>query len=278
MTLELRMEHSKIVIFDIGMNSADEIHEHKSRYQISIPLQTEGILYNNNAYKKVSNGYRLVTTPGSTHRHEAGENPLRIMLIDIDEKFLNEQLKDFYNFDGDSSIEFQPWSTHTSERFIQLGQLALQHFQNQNTDDHLSLSEIEMEIAKHLIEHQDGSHQSKLSPIFTQSNFYKNENVGTIIDYIHENLEEDLSLYTLSIVGNINKYHLIESFKKDTGFTPSQYIRDVRIKKAAFLLKDTDQNILAIAHNVGFMSLSTFNRVFKAKYSVSPSQYRKEVK
>ena len=55
------------------------------------------------------------------------------------------------------------------------------------------------------------------------------EKVGSVINYINENLQEDLSLETLAAGFYTSKYHLLREFKKHTGYTIYQYIRKKRL-------------------------------------------------
>ncbi|MED1910798.1 helix-turn-helix domain-containing protein [Brevibacillus laterosporus] len=59
--------------------------------------------------------------------------------------------------------------------------------------------------------------------------------------------------------------------------TPGQYLQQLRIKQAAYLLRTTDWEITRIAYEAGFGSLSSFQRVWKQQYGVSASDFRKNV-
>lgn len=54
--------------------------------------------------------------------------------------------------------------------------------------------------------------------------------------------------------------------------SPSEYLRDVRLKRAYALLEQRVGSISEIAYAVGFDSLSSFTRAFKARYALPPSQ------
>ena len=59
------------------------------------------------------------------------------------------------------------------------------------------------------------------------------------------------------------------------GMSPSEYLRDVRLKRAHTLLQQSAGNISEIAYAVGFDSLSSFTRAFKTRYGVAPSHVEK---
>ncbi|MBU3916716.1 helix-turn-helix transcriptional regulator, partial [bacterium] len=54
----------------------------------------------------------------------------------------------------------------------------------------------------------------------------------------------------------------------------SDFLNRIRIEKASSLLRETDAKIIAVAYDVGFESLRTFNKVFLETMGVSPSDYR----
>lgn len=75
---------------------------------------------------------------------------------------------------------------------------------------------------------------------------------------------------------NMSLRTLHRKLKALTGETPSRLIWNVRLKKAADLLRFSDLRITEIAHEVGFMESGHFSRQFKHLFGVSPSEYRAE--
>jgi len=93
-------------------------------------------------------------------------------------------------------------------------------------------------------------------------------------NFIHEHLDEELSLREVADFVNINANHLSEKFKKVTGVKFVDYIAQRRFERARGFLQDRDLRISEIAFEVGFQSLSQFNRVFKKLSGKSPTEYR----
>lgn len=97
-----------------------------------------------------------------------------------------------------------------------------------------------------------------------------------VIEYIGKHLDEDISLENLSAIFCISKFHFHRLFTAFTGLSLQQYIRWLRLKRAAHqLIIDKDQPIINIAINAGFESHEAFSRVFKKTCGYSPTQYRK---
>ena len=83
-----------------------------------------------------------------------------------------------------------------------------------------------------------------------------------------EGLPAILSQFTYS------SSYMCNVFKKYTGMTMTDYLNDLRLQYAANQIKLTSATILAISQEVGFASISYFNKQFKKKYHCTPMQYR----
>jgi len=92
--------------------------------------------------------------------------------------------------------------------------------------------------------------------------------------YIQEHSEEELSLTAVARFVKISPNHLSEKFKEVTGVKFVDYIARLRFAKARLLLQNSHRRISEIAFEVGFQSLSQFNRVFKKISGQSPTEYR----
>jgi signal transduction histidine kinase/DNA-binding response OmpR family regulator/ligand-binding sensor domain-containing protein len=75
-----------------------------------------------------------------------------------------------------------------------------------------------------------------------------------------------------------SRRQLSRKFQSITGLSPSEFIRSVRLKRAAQLLKDSHYNISEISDMVGFGSVKYFNMNFKEEFGLTPTQYRTQLK
>lgn len=98
--------------------------------------------------------------------------------------------------------------------------------------------------------------------------------IWPVIEYIDKNYQNKISLEQLSSTLNVNREYFCRIFKEATNITPVEYVNFVRIWKAENLLTTTSHSILEISMEVGFSSVSYFNRVFKKLKKVAPSAYR----
>jgi YesN/AraC family two-component response regulator len=96
----------------------------------------------------------------------------------------------------------------------------------------------------------------------------------SITQYIESNIyNPDLSVEELSKHVFMSRGSLYNKILSLTGETPVEFIRSVKLNKAAFLLENSDMKVSEIGYEVGFTSPNYFTRVFKAKFNLSPSEY-----
>jgi AraC-like DNA-binding protein/ligand-binding sensor protein len=93
-------------------------------------------------------------------------------------------------------------------------------------------------------------------------------------EFIDKNHEEDISLGLVAKAVNTSTFHFCKMFKKATGLHFTDYVSRVRTEKAKNLLLNPNLRISEIAYQVGFQSLTHFNRVFKRIMGQSPTEYR----
>ena len=100
--------------------------------------------------------------------------------------------------------------------------------------------------------------------------------INTILVFIDENLDSELSLEIIARVGFYSPFHLHRIFKAITNETLNSYITRKRIEKAAsILLHQKNISITELSLQYGFNSNSSFTRTFKKFYGISPSEFRK---
>jgi len=96
--------------------------------------------------------------------------------------------------------------------------------------------------------------------------------------FIEEHSGEELSLRKVAKAVSISANHLSEKFKQVTGVNFVDYVARTRFENASNLLQNSNLRVREIAFEVGFQSLSQFNRVFKKFSGKSPTEYRAALK
>ncbi len=93
-------------------------------------------------------------------------------------------------------------------------------------------------------------------------------------EYIREHYQEELSLGRVAKAVHASSFYFCKMFKKATGLNFTEYVSRIRIEKAKNLLLNPNLRVSQIAFEVGFQSLTHFNRVFKKVLGRSPTEYR----
>jgi AraC-like DNA-binding protein len=101
-----------------------------------------------------------------------------------------------------------------------------------------------------------------------------NDRISYVIQYIRENITEDLSIDTLSEKAYMSESSFYRTFKHELGATPTEFIIEERLKIAESLLRDPKVSIKEAYLASGFNSFSYFCRTFKKKKNLSPSEYK----
>lgn len=99
--------------------------------------------------------------------------------------------------------------------------------------------------------------------------------MSAALDYVKQNYRSAISRNELADMLHMNPDNLGRYFKQYTGCKLSDYINALRMEEVKRQLTESDDRIINIAFSVGFESLSTFNRVFKARFQTTPIKYRK---
>lgn len=96
-----------------------------------------------------------------------------------------------------------------------------------------------------------------------------------ILKYIENHYGEKITITQIARTAGFSEAHFMRFFKESMGSSFITYLNNYRLTMAARLLSLSDATILTISEEVGFPNLSHFNRAFKKKYQLTPSQYRK---
>jgi AraC-like DNA-binding protein/ligand-binding sensor protein len=96
-------------------------------------------------------------------------------------------------------------------------------------------------------------------------------------DFLENNYTQDLSLGVVARAVHTSTFYFCKLFKRVTGLNFTDYLSRLRIEKAKNLLLNPNLRVSEIAFEVGFQSLTHFNRVFKRIIGQSPTAYRRHL-
>jgi DNA-binding response OmpR family regulator len=98
-----------------------------------------------------------------------------------------------------------------------------------------------------------------------------------IMECVNKNLSNsDLNVDMIADQAGVSRVHLHRKMKELTGQTPHDFIRNIRLKKAAQLLAMPGMNVTEVMYACGFSNSASFSTLFKKVYGMSPRDYMKE--
>lgn len=104
------------------------------------------------------------------------------------------------------------------------------------------------------------------------------EAVRNAKSFIHQHLAEPMSLDAVAKAVNVSSFHFCKLFKRATGLTFTDFVNRARVEKAKRMLMKPAARITEVAYDVGFQSLSHFNRSFRRIADESPTEFRSRMK
>lgn len=99
--------------------------------------------------------------------------------------------------------------------------------------------------------------------------------VQRVQDYIAEHINEPITLYMLSRAAGYSPWYTSRIFKEYTGKTPLEYMRWLRLSRAAVELWDDNKRVIDVALDFAFNSHEGFTRAFSDRFGMTPQHYRK---
>jgi AraC-like DNA-binding protein len=93
-------------------------------------------------------------------------------------------------------------------------------------------------------------------------------------EYIDKHKMEPLSLSAVAKAAGASVFHFCKVFRKTTGLKFTDYVARVRLEDARTQLLNPNRRISEVAYDVGFQSLTQFNRMFKRIFGQSPTEFR----
>jgi len=129
------------------------------------------------------------------------------------------------------------------------------------------------------LQHYYRSQYISLKPDFTlpplEIKSQEDQFMQTLIQLMNENLENfDLNIDLLASKLNMSRTVFFNKLKSLTGFSPVEFVREVRFERAAEYIRDTQLTVAEISYKVGIEDPRYFSRCFKQKFGTTPSEYR----
>ncbi len=136
----------------------------------------------------------------------------------------------------------------------------------------IASSENDDEYSFHLL----NSILGKLCRLTNRHNHGHLSKVQTAMLYIQNNFHSDISLLDISDAAGVTPSYMSSIFHRDCGVNYKDYLSNIRFDYAKKLLEYSDMTVTDICYESGFNDYANFERNFKARFGISPRQYRKQ--
>ena len=100
------------------------------------------------------------------------------------------------------------------------------------------------------------------------------QRIRTAIAFMEKHLHRELSLEEMAQSVNLSRSRLRHLFKAETGITPSQYLKEIRMRRAQELIATTYLTMKQVMSSIGVHNTGHFARDFKKIYGRTPAEYR----
>jgi AraC family transcriptional regulator len=194
---------------------------------------------------------------GSEHRNRYGNvSGSRCLIVELEQRWID-------SLGAKGPLLSSPWSL-SSRALPEFGRRLYDEFVK--PDDLTALS-VEMICAELMVQAARSSRATSTShpPVWLQK----------VREMLHEYYREHLTLEQLAQIAAVHPVHLAQTFRSVYSCTIGEYVRHLRVTRAADELVRTNHPLAEIALRCGFYDQSHFNRVFKRYVKVTPAQYRK---
>lgn len=264
---QLSLPHAEIII-DAADQAVDEPHEHKQKYQLLIPLEGRVSSYFNTTCYELEYGKATLKNPETPHWHKV--DSAKSIIISWDRTEFRQWSQTICS-STTQELEFSQQQYINPEIFIK--QINKWVSSTITLDNPMALVDVQSELFDMIVKLSKGSEKAAVEG----SRVVFDDFIQDVMDYIHENYARKITLEDLMAISNQSKYHFIRSFKKSTGYSPYNYVLNVRITKAKELLKNSKMPVQEISDSLCFSSSNHFIRTFLNITGMSPKQYRDTV-
>jgi AraC family transcriptional regulator len=174
-----------------------------------------------------------------------------------------------YEFVDADKVNFVPLFNDPDPLIHQIGLTLLSELKSEGLGSGLYAESLATALWTHLLRHYS------TSPLRSSTVSVAKNQLKPAIEYINENLDQDLKLGEIAAVVNMSQYYFARMFKQHIGLAPHQYVVRQRMKKAKQLLGANNQlSITEVAYRVGFSNQSYFTAQFRKATGTTPKGYR----
>ncbi|MBO5939108.1 MAG: helix-turn-helix transcriptional regulator [Clostridia bacterium] len=229
-------------------------------FEIELPMEEGGISYIDSTSHPIVENVVICAKPGQIRHTKLPFRCYYVHLI-VNEGQLYEVLSALPNY-----MEIER-TDEVREIFLSM----IQHYHTGISEESIMLQSLILRLV-HTLKKNAPNHLILRKP--------KHNNrivIEQTLNYINENIAEELTLESLSERAKFSPIYFHKLFKASTGKNLHEYVEEQRLRKAIDLLLSTEMTLAQIAYECGFSSQSYFSYAFKKKMQMTPREYAKNM-
>lgn len=234
--------------------------------------KAERVLNGRTQHESINNG-DVTVIPANIHHISRCESGGEFILLSLEPAFFNRIALETVDL---QNIDITPHFFTPDPLIQQIGLALKSELESDGMGTRVYIESLANTLCIHLLKRY-GADQENI-PQYTHGKGLSRLKLQQAMEYIHDNLDKDLSLAEISAVVSMSMYHFSRLFKQSTGFAPHQYVINCRIEKAKILLTRSEKTIDQIYQLVGFQNQSHFTNVFRKLMGTTPKVYREQVR
>lgn len=187
----------------------------------------------------------------------------KILLLNLEHQLLTRNALELLDTD---QYEMLP---HLITQDVLIHQIALgleTQLKTNGSDSRLYAESAATFLAVHLLQ----NYSTRKSSVCEYAGGLPLQKLKQVIDYIQDNLAQEISLDAIANYLGISRYYFCRLFKQSTGLSPHQYVIQQRVEQSKQLLLQGEMSIADIAQACGFAHQSHLNRHFKRLTGITP--------
>lgn len=211
-----------------------------------------------------------ITPAGAPKRFQHGGD-IMVILVKLEPWFVQHVAGDECAIDP-TRFEIQENPGATDPQIADIGQRLLAGLESEGLTSRLCIDSLATHLTLHLLEH----YSTAIVPDERPAAKLSRHKLLRAIEYIEENLRDDLSLPEIAQVLAMSPGHFAHAFRETTGLPPHRYVLERRVERAKSLLRGTNLPIIEIAGRIGCASHSHFSVMFHRMTGQAPRDYRNQ--
>ncbi|UUZ78765.1 AraC family transcriptional regulator [Paenibacillus sp. P26] len=197
------------------------------------------------------------------------ENDLSFLRLELDPVFVKKVAEHSGFMTSGGNIELNHKLRINDPKLFHLSQWSLDELQSDGAGGKLYIDSLANLLTVHLLQNYTSTSKKQASVPSKMTE----QQVSRAIEYMHANLDREISLEELAAVTNMSHSYLSRLFKHATGLSPHQYLINIRIDKAKSLIQSRNFTMAEISATLGFTDQSHMNRHFKRITGLSPRAF-----